>query len=223
MYQSRNAWINWPVVCAVWGKLMLRSSFDNISTAFWAFHQISQVLSRIQSKSLIFSLTWRSGPGRPGKFARQNAVSLLEIPRGFLSVLSGRFLLSMLRRSTAFWCSSESGLSSAPGRPGLGQLTRNLNAGLARCNVPVHALNEYIHHLVTGIRNMLQAVQMEAGLGLQWFKASQAGSPIFGICLVYTWYIPSTGSLLNPTTPLVEKLEAGSGKNNVGNTRHCRR
>ena len=33
------------------------------------------------------------------------------------------------------------------------------NTGLASGNVPVHALNEYLNHLVTGIRNVGQAVE----------------------------------------------------------------
>ncbi len=37
--------------------------------------------------------------------------------------------------------------------------------GLARGDVPVHALNQYLHNIVTGISNMRRAVQTGAGLG----------------------------------------------------------
>jgi hypothetical protein len=40
------------------------------------------------------------------------------------------------------------------------------NAGLARGDIPVHALNEDIHNIISGISNMLQAMQTAAGLGL---------------------------------------------------------
>ena len=38
--------------------------------------------------------------------------------------------------------------------------------GLARCHVPVYALNECLHHPVTGSRHMWQATQRGAGLGV---------------------------------------------------------
>ncbi len=42
------------------------------------------------------------------------------------------------------------------------------DSGLARGNVPVHALKQYlwVHNIVTGISNMLHAVQTRAGLGV---------------------------------------------------------
>ncbi len=40
------------------------------------------------------------------------------------------------------------------------------NPGLARGDVPVHALNQYLHHICTGISKMRQAVQTGASLGV---------------------------------------------------------
>ena len=40
------------------------------------------------------------------------------------------------------------------------------DTGLARGDVPVHALNQHFHDIVTGISNMRQAVQTGAGLGV---------------------------------------------------------
>ena len=40
------------------------------------------------------------------------------------------------------------------------------NTGLARSNIPVHALNEYLHHLLAGISHMRQAAQTGTGLGV---------------------------------------------------------
>ena len=40
------------------------------------------------------------------------------------------------------------------------------DTGLARGDVPVHALNQHFHDIVTGISNMRQAAQTGAGLGV---------------------------------------------------------
>ncbi len=79
-----------------------------------------------------------------------------QIPLGlFPSLIREVFFCRRSRRSIDFCC--DSGLCL-------------WNAWLARRNVPIHALNEYLHNLVTGISNVRQFVQM-------WTSFSCINSP----------------------------------------------
>jgi O-antigen ligase len=82
----------------------------------------------------------------------QNAVSFLEIPLALFTCLVREVFLQEIEK--------------------VNRLLRQLwkvclgDSGLARGDVPVHALNQYLHNIVTGISNMLQAVQTRTGLGV---------------------------------------------------------
>ncbi len=82
----------------------------------------------------------------------QNAVSFLEIPLALFTCLIWEVFLQEIEKVHRL----------------LVQLWKVClgDPGLARGDVPVHALNQYLHNIVTGIINMLQAVQTRAGLGV---------------------------------------------------------
>ena len=82
----------------------------------------------------------------------QNAVCFLKIPLALFTRLVWEVFLQEIKEVNSllvqFWKVS------------------HWNSGLARRYVPVHALNQYLHHIITGISNMRQAVQTRAGLGV---------------------------------------------------------
>jgi hypothetical protein len=82
----------------------------------------------------------------------QNAVSFLEIPLPLFTCLVWEVFLQEIKEINSL----------------LVQLWKVClgDTGLARGDVPVHALNQYLHNIVTGISNMRQAVQTGAGLGV---------------------------------------------------------
>jgi hypothetical protein len=87
----------------------------------------------------------------------------------FSPVLSGRFRCRRSRSATALSCTDVQ----------LGELGLwNTVTGLASGDIPVHALNEDIYHIVTGISNMQQAVQTEPALALS-----------IAALMSLTWYI----------------------------------
>ncbi len=92
---------------------------------------------------------------------------LLEIPLGLFACLVCQTLLEEVEEFDS--------LMVEIGKLGL------WNTGPARSDIPVHALNEYLHVLVTGIRNMRQATQTGAGLGVV-------------DCCVYEFYLVYTSS-----------------------------
>ena len=75
----------------------------------------------------------------------QNAVCLFKIPLGLLPCLIREVFLKEVKKINCFLLQ-------------LGQLCL-WNACLARRDVPIHALNEYLYNLVTGISNMRQFVR----------------------------------------------------------------
>ena len=75
----------------------------------------------------------------------ENAVGLLKIPLGLFASLVGQVSLENVEQINSLLLQ-------------FGKL-RHRNTRLACGNVPVHALNEYLDHLVTGIRNVRQAMQ----------------------------------------------------------------
>ena len=81
----------------------------------------------------------------------ENAVGLLKIPLGLFTSLVRQVLLQNVKEINSLLVQ-------------FGKVWQG-NTGLACGNVPVHALNEYLNHLVTGIRNVGQAVETWTGLG----------------------------------------------------------
>jgi hypothetical protein len=82
----------------------------------------------------------------------QNVVSFLEIPLALFTRLIGEVFLQEIEKVNCL----------------LVQLWNAClgDTGLARGDVPVHALNQYFHDIVTGISNMRQAAETGAGLGV---------------------------------------------------------
>ncbi len=81
----------------------------------------------------------------------QNAVSLLEIPLALFPSLVRQIALQKVKE-----------LNSLLLQPWKLVLS---NAGLAGGDIPIHAANEDIYDISTGISNMRQAVQAGAWLG----------------------------------------------------------
>ena len=82
----------------------------------------------------------------------QNAVGLLEFPLPLFPCLIRQVPLQDVQKSNSLFVQ-------------LGELCL-WNTRLASGDIPVHALNENIHHLITGIGHVLHAVQTGAVLGL---------------------------------------------------------
>ncbi len=81
----------------------------------------------------------------------QNTVCFLEIPTSLFSGLIRQILLEEIKKFNSLLVQ-------------VGKLSL-WNTGLARCNIPVHAFYENLNDLVTGVRNMWQAVQRCPALG----------------------------------------------------------
>jgi hypothetical protein len=94
--------------------------------------------------------------------SRGPCVCFLKIPFGLSLVFKKCLVRQVLLKSAVGGRGAQ-----PPSDAGRDLLTLKYWTGKKRYSNPVHALNAYFHQLVTGLRNMLQAAQMRAGLGSQ--------------------------------------------------------